>query len=185
LTRTRESLGSIADRLSNPFQLSGVNPSLVKRFEGIFSKALLDIKGLCSENVGEYKRIAAIVLPSNVKYHTDTWEAVKAAGKNILGFIEPGYQIRSRNRLARLHYNLTDCRERSDAYYQGWTGVKPDCWYYNPENDAFQWMLVEYEKGWLRTRILELDMGVDDVLSERLWMDLGETHYKLNVVSWP
>jgi hypothetical protein len=86
-------------------------PSLVKKLEGIFSKALLDIKGLCSENVGEDQRIAAIVLPRNVKYHTDAWEAVKAAGKNIFGFIEPGYQIRSQNRLARPHYNLTDCRE--------------------------------------------------------------------------
>ncbi|PMD54576.1 uncharacterized protein K444DRAFT_667259 [Hyaloscypha bicolor E] len=42
-------------------------------------------------------------------------------------------------------------------------------------------MLVEYEKSWLEARIVKFYRGIEDVLVERLWMNLGEISYNSSV----
>jgi len=135
--------------------------------EGMFTEALMSIRARCEEILGQDRLIAAVVMPSEWQYERELREAVLSAEEKALGFIRPSLQTRGFMRVARLHYGLDH---------------RPGLWG-EPSKREVMVLLIEFEKAYLRVKVLEIDYGVEDVLVDELWMDLGEVNYDASFVS--
>jgi hypothetical protein len=162
--------------------LPAANQPTIEELEAIFTRALLSIKMFCLETLGEDKIIASVAIPPQFKCGSDTKKAIVAAGKNVLGLIDTFQQSRSLTYVVRLHYELTECHEEETA--RSWLETDHCAMLsYNDESQKeFQFMFVEYKKDYLRAKIVEIDRGIEDTLSEQLWMFLGESGYNSSSV---
>jgi len=175
--------GLLVNMQANFNPIPAANESALEELEAIFAKELLKIKTLCSEKLGEDRRIASVVIPEQFKSDQDTRKAAMMAGEHALGLINPWLQTRPLISVARLHYKLTECHEKNTA--RSWKEV--DHCAMLPCNDEpqkeFQFMLVEYEKDYLKAKIVEIDRAAEETLSEQLWMHLGKSSYSSSSVS--
>jgi hypothetical protein len=154
------------------------------------------------EVLGEERRIASVVMSSEWRYDDELRKAIFRAQEKALGFIRPWWQTQESVRMARAHYGVEDrwpklwleelagdeemTLDEEEAWVDklargeevAWGGVTAG------REDVLV-LVVEYEREYLRVKIVETARRMDDVLADELWVDLGEWSYGASLVSDP
>jgi hypothetical protein len=154
------------------------------------------------EVLGEERRIASVVMPTEWRYDDELRKVIFKAEEKALGFIRPWWQTQDFVRMARAHYGVEDQWPKvwteDEAWGEEMTWDEEEAWVDKiARGEEVAWggeptgredvlvLVVEYEREYLRVKIVETARRMDDVLADELWVDLGEGSYNASLVSNP